>query len=62
MTDCYTLSVWKVSTPNGEFYIRISDGYRDFEHMGLWSVIISDTPEACGGFMSYTFGLKVIDE
>lgn len=62
MTDCYTLSVWKVSTPNGEFYIRISDGYRDFEHMGLWSVIISDTPEACEEAPYYTFGLKVIDE
>ena len=62
MTDCYTLSVWKVSTPNGEFYIRISDGYRENEHMGLWSVIISDTLEACEEAPYYTFGLKVIDE
>ena len=60
--DCYTLSLWKVSTPNGEFYIRISDRYRENEHMGLWSVIISDTLEACEEAPYYTFGLKVIDE
>ena len=30
--------------------------------MGLWSVIISDTLEACEEASYYTFGLKVIDE